>query len=159
MQRLLLGVDRLDYTKGIKERLLFLERFLQSHPEWARRVVLVQVVVPSRHQVDEYRAMKREIDREVGRINHADHVCQAGGIGEQLGQPVRRPGQDVRIDHVPLLVGEHREVEHVEFHEVVEEVSSKGEIRDQALAHHGDLADHGCRVDLREGDRNSEFRH
>jgi trehalose 6-phosphate synthase len=67
--RILFGADRLDYTKGIKERLQAVERFLATHPDAIRRVVLIQVVVPSRHQVAEYRAMKREIDREVGRIN------------------------------------------------------------------------------------------
>jgi trehalose 6-phosphate synthase len=67
--RILLSVDRLDYTKGIGERLRGLERFLTTHPEWQRRIVLLQIVVPSRHQVEEYRAMKREIDRQVGRIN------------------------------------------------------------------------------------------
>ncbi len=68
-RRIIFCADRLDYTKGIKERLKFYEFFLESRPEFAGRVVLLQVVVPSRHQVDEYRAMKREIDREVGRIN------------------------------------------------------------------------------------------
>jgi alpha,alpha-trehalose-phosphate synthase [UDP-forming] len=67
--RILFCADRLDYTKGIRERLQFFERFLESRPEFVGRVVLIQVVVPSRHQVDEYRAMKREIDCEVGRIN------------------------------------------------------------------------------------------
>jgi trehalose-6-phosphate synthase len=67
--RILFSADRLDYTKGIKERLQVFERFLASQPESARRVVMIQIVVPSRHQVEEYRVMKREIDREVGRIN------------------------------------------------------------------------------------------
>ena len=68
-RRILFSADRLDYTKGIKERLNVLERFLATHPEAVGRVVLIQIVVPSRHQVEEYRVMKREIDREVGRIN------------------------------------------------------------------------------------------
>ena len=68
-RRILLSADRLDYTKGIATRLLVLERYLASHPEEIGRVVLIQIVVPSRHQVEEYRLMKREIDREVGRIN------------------------------------------------------------------------------------------
>jgi trehalose 6-phosphate synthase len=67
--RILFSADRLDYTKGIKERMAFLERFLATHPELIGRIVLIQIVVPSRYQVEEYRAMKREIDREVGRIN------------------------------------------------------------------------------------------
>ncbi len=67
--RILFGADRLDYTKGIKERLQAVERFLATHPDAVGRLVLIQIVVPSRHQVEEYRMMKREIDREVGRIN------------------------------------------------------------------------------------------
>jgi len=63
------GAERLDYTKGVLERLQAIERLLRLHPELARTFVLVQVVVPSRHVVEEYRRMKREIDREVGRIN------------------------------------------------------------------------------------------
>ncbi len=67
--RILFGADRLDYTKGIKERLHALEHYLKSSPEVAGTVVLIQVLVPSRHKVEEYRVMKREIDQEVGRIN------------------------------------------------------------------------------------------
>jgi len=63
------GAERLDYTKGVLERFHAIERLLRAHPELARTFVLVQVVVPSRHVVEEYRRMKREIDREVGRIN------------------------------------------------------------------------------------------
>jgi alpha,alpha-trehalose-phosphate synthase [UDP-forming] len=65
---LLLGVDRLDYTKGILERLRGYERFLERHAEWRRRVCLVQIAVPSRDRVPEYRDLKRAIDEAVGRI-------------------------------------------------------------------------------------------
>ena len=74
------GAERLDYTKGVLERLLAVERLLRLHPETAGTFVLVQVVVPSRHVVEEYRRMKREIDREVGRIN--------GEFGVDGWQPV-----------------------------------------------------------------------
>jgi alpha,alpha-trehalose-phosphate synthase [UDP-forming] len=74
------GAERLDYTKGVLERLLAVERLLQLHPELAGTFVLVQVVVPSRNVVEEYRRMKREIDREVGRIN--------GEFGVDGWQPV-----------------------------------------------------------------------
>jgi trehalose 6-phosphate synthase len=63
------SADRLDYTKGILQRLLAVERFLVRYPERAQSFDLVQVVVPSRSQVEEYRELKREIDRHVGRIN------------------------------------------------------------------------------------------
>ena len=65
---ILLGVDRLDYTKGIPDRLLAFERFLERHPEWRRRVSLVQITVPSQFHVPEFREMKRTIEEIVGRI-------------------------------------------------------------------------------------------
>jgi trehalose-6-phosphate synthase len=64
----LLGVDRLDYTKGIPERLLAFERFLERNPAWRRRVALVQITVPSRFRVADYRELKRRVDETVGRI-------------------------------------------------------------------------------------------
>jgi alpha,alpha-trehalose-phosphate synthase [UDP-forming] len=66
---ILFGADRLDYTKGIKERLLAVECFLAKYPDRAGTFDFVQMVVPSRAQVEEYRDLKREIDRTVGRIN------------------------------------------------------------------------------------------
>jgi len=68
-ERIVLGVDRLDYTKGIPERFLGFERLLERHPEHRERVVLLQLAVPSRAQVSEYKELKREIDELVGRIN------------------------------------------------------------------------------------------
>jgi alpha,alpha-trehalose-phosphate synthase [UDP-forming] len=67
-ERIMLGVDRLDYTKGIVQRLTAYETFLLEHPEWHGRVCLVQIQVPSRESVPEYRALREEIDRIVGRI-------------------------------------------------------------------------------------------
>ena len=66
---LLFGADRLDYTKGILERFRAIERLLSVRPETAGTFNMVQVVVPSRHQVQEYRELKEKLDREVGRIN------------------------------------------------------------------------------------------
>ncbi len=68
-QKLIVSVDRLDYTKGVLNRLQGFERFLQKAPEWCRRVVLVLVLVPSREQVDRYSRMKRRIDELIGKIN------------------------------------------------------------------------------------------
>ncbi|HYV67355.1 MAG TPA: trehalose-6-phosphate synthase, partial [Myxococcales bacterium] len=65
----LIGVDRLDYTKGIPQRFLAIERFLESHPEFQGRFVFTQPLVPSREQVKEYRDLKRELDEIVGRVN------------------------------------------------------------------------------------------
>ncbi len=67
--QIILGVDRLDYTKGIPERLKAFRNALQRYPELIEKVVLVQVVVPSRHEIPEYRALKREIERLVSEIN------------------------------------------------------------------------------------------
>jgi trehalose 6-phosphate synthase/phosphatase len=68
-QRLLVGIDRLDYSKGIARRLAAVERFLLDHREWHGRVRLIQVAVPSREDVDAYRKFKIEVEAAVGRIN------------------------------------------------------------------------------------------
>jgi trehalose 6-phosphate synthase/phosphatase len=68
-ERVVLGVDRLDYTKGIPERIRGFERLLELHPRHREEVVLLQVAVPSRSQVAEYRELKRNIDELVGRVN------------------------------------------------------------------------------------------
>lgn len=68
-QKVVLSIDRLDYTKGIGHRLEGYEAFLEENPDWHGRVALVLVVVPSRTRVAEYRRMKRQIDQLVGRIN------------------------------------------------------------------------------------------
>jgi trehalose 6-phosphate synthase/phosphatase len=68
-QRIVLSVDRLDYTKGIPERLHAFNAFLESHPEWRGRVRLVCVAVPSRTRVEAYLRLKHEVDRLVGEIN------------------------------------------------------------------------------------------
>lgn len=68
-QRLLVGIDRLDYSKGIARRLLSFEQLLAQHPEWRERVRLVQIAVPSRGRVKEYGRFRREVESLVGRIN------------------------------------------------------------------------------------------
>jgi trehalose 6-phosphate synthase/phosphatase len=66
---LLVGVDRLDYTKGLTRRLLAYEAFLRQRPELHGRVRLVQVAVPSRENVGAYRELREEVDALVGRIH------------------------------------------------------------------------------------------
>jgi trehalose 6-phosphate synthase len=68
-KKIVFGVDRLDYTKGILERLLAFEIVLEKYPELREKIHLVQVAVPSRANVLEYAEMKRQIDETVGRIN------------------------------------------------------------------------------------------
>jgi trehalose 6-phosphate synthase/phosphatase len=79
--RTVLGVDRLDYTKGVPERLLAVERFFERYPAWRGRVRFTQLLVPSRERVDEYRELKRRIDEMVGRIN--------GRLSEPGWAPIR----------------------------------------------------------------------
>ncbi|HKH83382.1 MAG TPA: bifunctional alpha,alpha-trehalose-phosphate synthase (UDP-forming)/trehalose-phosphatase, partial [Gemmatimonadales bacterium] len=67
--RLLVGVDRLDYTKGIPRRLLSYEKMLQTHPELREKVRLVQVAVPSRTGVEAYQEFRALVEGLVGRIN------------------------------------------------------------------------------------------
>jgi len=68
-QRILLGIDRLDYTKGIPHRLLAYDRMLAREPRWRGKVRLVQVAVPSRDQVPSYQEYARQVDELVGHIN------------------------------------------------------------------------------------------
>lgn len=67
--QLILGVDRLDYSKGIPERLRAFGEALERYPELRGRVVLIQVVVPSRVEIPKYHEFKNRIDRLVGDIN------------------------------------------------------------------------------------------
>ena len=68
-RKLVLGIDRLDYTKGIALRLRAFQDLLVRHPGMRGRVSLIQVVVPSREDIPRYREMKTEIEQLVGRIN------------------------------------------------------------------------------------------
>ncbi len=67
--KIILSVDRLDYTKGIIQRLLAYELFLKKFPEYTGKVVLILVAVPSRTAMEHYRTLKRSVDELVGRIN------------------------------------------------------------------------------------------
>jgi alpha,alpha-trehalose-phosphate synthase [UDP-forming] len=67
--RLVLGVDRLDYTKGIPERLQAFGRMLELFPEWRGRVSLVQVSVPSRADIPDYANERARVESAVGRVN------------------------------------------------------------------------------------------
>ncbi len=68
-QRILLGVDRLDYTKGIPQRIRAYRRLLARAPHLRGRVVLIQVAVPSRERIPEYEQLRREVSGLVGEIN------------------------------------------------------------------------------------------
>src|SRR5262249_13352981 len=74
VDQIILGVDRLDYTKGILERFLAYEHFLKKPPQYRGRQSLLQVAVPSRTRVQDYALLRRQIDETAGRINsvHAE---------------------------------------------------------------------------------------
>ena len=78
-KRLVLGVERLDYTKGIPQKLAAFERFLEGDPERAETTTMLQVLVPSRLQSAEYRDQRDEIE---GRVAH---------VNGRFGQPGRTP--------------------------------------------------------------------
>ncbi len=73
--KLVLGVDRLDYTKGVPERMNAFAYFLKHYPEWLRRVSMLQICSPSRTKVQEYKEQKELMDSTVGKINseYAEH--------------------------------------------------------------------------------------
>ncbi|MFQ5678764.1 MAG: trehalose-6-phosphate synthase [Gemmatimonadota bacterium] len=70
-RKVLLGVDRLDYTKGIDVRLKWLETFFERYPETAMGCAVLQIAVPSREKVSEYEEQRQEVERLVGQINGA----------------------------------------------------------------------------------------
>jgi len=78
---LIIGVDRLDYSKGIAQRLSAFERFLQTQPEWRGKVTYLQIAPKSRTEIPEYADIEREIGSAAGRIN--------GAYGEADWTPIR----------------------------------------------------------------------
>jgi trehalose 6-phosphate synthase/phosphatase len=68
-QQILLGVDRLDYTKGLLVKFRSFERALEKYPDLHRRVTLLQIVIPSRQDIPEYAQWKARMDQAVGEIN------------------------------------------------------------------------------------------
>jgi trehalose 6-phosphate synthase len=80
-RRLILGVDRLDYSKGIPERLEAFERLLDRCPEWRRRVAFLQISVPTRAEIPDYAELRERVEGLVGRIN--------GRFGDTDWVPVR----------------------------------------------------------------------
>ncbi|MCL6560791.1 MAG: trehalose-6-phosphate synthase, partial [Firmicutes bacterium] len=68
-RKIILSIDRLDYTKGIPKRLEAFELFLKKYPQWHEKVTLILVTAPSRASLDQYRLLKKEVDELVGHIN------------------------------------------------------------------------------------------
>jgi trehalose-6-phosphate synthase/HAMP domain-containing protein len=65
------GVDRIDYTKGLPERFLALQRFFERYPAYRERLVFVQLAAPSRSQIKRYQELQLEIEQTVDRVNRA----------------------------------------------------------------------------------------
>lgn len=80
-RKLIVGVDRLDYSKGIPDRLLAFEVLLRDHADWRGSVTLVQISAPSREDVPEYRQLRTTVEGLAGRIN--------GRLGAADWTPVR----------------------------------------------------------------------
>ncbi len=78
---MIIGVDRLDYSKGIANRIGAFECFLDRHPEWRNNVTYLQITPKSRSSIPEYEHMEREVSTIVGRVN--------GTYGEASWTPVR----------------------------------------------------------------------
>ncbi|EKD18779.1 trehalose-6-phosphate synthase [Drepanopeziza brunnea f. sp. 'multigermtubi' MB_m1] len=93
--KLIVGVDRLDYIKGVPQKLHALEVFLSEHPEWIGKVVLVQVAVPSREDVEEYQNLRAVVNELVGRIN--------GRFGTIEFMPIHFLHQSVNFDELTAL--------------------------------------------------------
>lgn len=68
-EKIIFSVDRLDYSKGLPNRLKGFELFLEKYDAWHGRVSFIMMVVPSRDQIEQYQQMKSDIDQTVGRIN------------------------------------------------------------------------------------------
>lgn len=73
-RKMILGVDRLDYSKGLEERFLAYEQFLNDHPDQQEKVFFLQIATPSRDEVDAYQDIRAKLEALSGRINgaHAD---------------------------------------------------------------------------------------
>jgi trehalose 6-phosphate synthase/phosphatase len=94
-RRLLLGVDRLDYTKGLRQRLVAFERLLQDDPSLRDGLRLIQVAVPSRDAVPSYQEFRRELEEMIGRIN--------GTYGTVTSVPIHYLHQSVSSERLVAL--------------------------------------------------------
>jgi trehalose 6-phosphate synthase len=96
-RQLIIGVDRLDYSKGLPQRFRGFAQLLRGHPEYRKSVTLLQIAPVSRGDVAQYRSLRRELDELAGRIN--------GEHGEFDWTPLRYMTRGVRRD---VLAGFYR---------------------------------------------------
>ena len=93
-QRIAVGVDRFDYTKGILERLHAVERLLEKRPQWIGKFTFIQVAAPSRSSLEEYRDFQQRVHRLADRIN------------QRFGQPGYLPVHLLAEHHEPEQIDE-----------------------------------------------------
>jgi len=91
-RKLIVGVDRLDYSKGLEQRLLGYEQFLETYPDKRAEVLLLQVTPISRDEVDAYQDIRGRLDALAGRIN--------GEYAEMDWQPIRYLNRTYRRDQL-----------------------------------------------------------
>ncbi len=94
-RKIVLGIDRLDYTKGIGRRLLAVERFFERNPEQRSKVRYVQLAVPTREKVEAYAEFRRTVNEMVGRIN--------GAYGTISGVPIHFLHRSVSPEQLTAL--------------------------------------------------------
>lgn len=93
--KVMIGVDRLDYIKGVPQKLQSFEIFLTQHPEWVGKVVLVQLAIPSRQDVEEYQNLRACVNELVGRIN--------GRFGTVEHMPIHYLHKSVPVDELTAM--------------------------------------------------------
>ena len=91
-EKIFLGIDRLDYTKGIPERLRGYQAFLRRYPEWRGRVSFLQIATPSRSQIPAYQELRAEVERLSGEIN--------GEFGYDSWVPVRYQVRSLTVEEI-----------------------------------------------------------
>ncbi len=94
-RQVILGVDRLDYTKGLLLKLQAFEHLLERSPRWAERVLFMQLAVPTRAGIDTYQDLKSEVERRVSEIN--------GIYGSPLLSPINYLYQTVTQEELCAL--------------------------------------------------------
>lgn len=94
-QRIAVGVDRFDYTKGILERLHAVERLLEKRPQWVGHFTFIQVAAPSRSSLEEYREFQQRVHRLADRINQR--------FGSPGYQPVHLLAEHHEPDQIDVL--------------------------------------------------------
>nr|AAD00829.1 SL-TPS/P [Selaginella lepidophylla] len=94
-RKVMLGVDRLDMIKGIPQKLLAFEKFLEENSEWRDKVVLVQIAVPTRTDVLEYQKLTSQVHEIVGRIN--------GRFGSLTAVPIHHLDRSMKFPELCAL--------------------------------------------------------